>query len=73
MGYEERGFASHNISRLDSRSFRPDLIHQEVHPILASWETTGHLGHTGIRYTQLPDGNQKFHLASGSISTNIAL
>ena len=53
MGYEERGFTSHNISRLDSRSFRPDLIHQEVHPILASWETTGHLGHTGIRYIQV--------------------
>ena len=53
MGYEERGFTPHNISRLDSRSFRPDLIHQEVHPILASRETTGHLGHTGIRYIQV--------------------
>ena len=56
MGYEERGFALHNFSRLDSPSFRPDLIHQEVHPILASRETTGHLGHTGIRYIQVNTG-----------------
>ena len=60
MGYEERGFALHNISRLDSPSFRPDLIHQEVHPILASRETTGHLRHTGIRYIQVHTGTDKY-------------
>ena len=60
MGYEERGLAPHNICRLDSRSFRPDLIHQEVHPILASRETTGHLRHTGIRYIQVHTGSDKY-------------
>ena len=50
LGYEEGGFAPHDFSRLDNCRLHPDRFCQEVHPIFASRETIGHLGHTGKRW-----------------------